>query len=91
MNPLRLFGAMDVDNMAIEISPPRLASPSLMDRLVLTPCVSPTFPKQFPAYQAALTPSDELGFRSPPKIHADRNFPQVSLSQATSNSRNYPP
>jgi len=32
---------------------------------------------------AALTPSDELGFRSPPKIHADRNFPQVSLSQAS--------
>ncbi|PLW16209.1 hypothetical protein PCANC_12532 [Puccinia coronata f. sp. avenae] len=83
INPLHLLGERDVDDMGSEISPPRLASPTLMERLVLTPCASPTFPKQFPTYQAALTANDEPSFLSPPQIEADWNFPQVSLSQAS--------
>ncbi|KAA1136899.1 hypothetical protein PGTUg99_005587 [Puccinia graminis f. sp. tritici] len=86
MNSLRLLGEMDVDDMVSEISPPRLASPPLMERLFLTPCATPTFAKQFPTYQAALTTDDEESFLSPPKIEADWHIPQVSLSDASAPS-----
>jgi hypothetical protein len=90
INSLHLLGERDVDGMGSEISPPRLASPTL-ERLVLTPCTSPTFPKQFPTYQAAaLTANDEPSFLSPPQIEADWNFPQVLLSQASIASTSRP-
>ncbi|OAV88591.1 hypothetical protein PTTG_01511 [Puccinia triticina 1-1 BBBD Race 1] len=86
MNSLRLLGEMDVDDMVSEISPLPLASPPLMERLLLTPCASPSFAKQFPAYDAALTADDEESFLSPPKIEADWHIPQVSLSEASAPS-----
>jgi hypothetical protein len=57
-----------------------------MERLLLTPCATPTFVKQFPTYQAALTTDDEESFLSPPKIEADWHIPQVSLSDASAPS-----
>ncbi|PLW17840.1 hypothetical protein PCANC_15560 [Puccinia coronata f. sp. avenae] len=90
INSLHLLGERDVDGMGSEISPPCLASPTL-ERLVLTPCTSPTFPKKFPTYQAAaLTANDEPSFLSPPQIEADCNFPQVLLSQASIASTSRP-
>ncbi|KAI7948206.1 hypothetical protein MJO29_009871 [Puccinia striiformis f. sp. tritici] len=87
MKSLRLLGEMDVDSMASEISPLRMASSPFMERLAPTP----TFAKQFPSYKAALTTDDEQSFLSPQKIEADLHFPQVSLSDASVASPPRPP
>ncbi|KAI9615628.1 hypothetical protein H4Q26_011570 [Puccinia striiformis f. sp. tritici PST-130] len=63
MKSLRLLGEMDVDSMASEISPLRMASSPFMERLAPTP----TFAKQFPSYKAALTTDDERSFLFPPR------------------------